>query len=160
MWNLSGLVHSPCWALLIWFSTLLINFKNLRHSNSWDEHVRIDQCPFLCWKSPSWGTVADCRALDVCWGRKCCQPLWASSSCSPSCWVSIRNPLLHKNKVISIHFSSLFSALHSFWEYSFFTLSWISNLYPWTFEIFISIPEESFIKQTFMHSVAGGTRLL
>ena len=35
------------------------------------------------------------------------------------------------------------------------SLPWISNLYPRIFETSVSIPEESFIQQTFMHSVVG-----
>lgn len=35
------------------------------------------------------------------------------------------------------------------------SLPWMSNLYPCIFETSLSIPEESFIQQTFMHSVVG-----
>lgn len=134
-----------------------------------------DPSPFPCWKSPgmifisykpitvmSHGSWLRCPWW-VCWGQKYCQsPLCGLPPPvpTPACSSQEPNPVLHKDEVsppTSAPFSQLFIP---FWSAASSFPSWISNLYPFSFEIFISAPEDSFIQQTFMHSMVGGTWLL
>lgn len=98
--------------------------------------ILIVLCSLSLLKMNTGSAVPDCSVLDECAGeRNALRCLWWWFSCIHACSVSTENPALHKDKIISTHVHTLLSALHSFWEYSLFILSWISNLYPQVFEI-------------------------
>lgn len=96
--------------------------------------ISIIHSPFRCWKSLSRAT--DCSVLECVGDGNTLGLLWSSSSSSHSCSISIMNPVLHKDGSAPPTAAPFYLLLIPLGSIGSSSLSWISNLLPYFWNLY------------------------